>query len=143
MANIIENDAVVANHAEFEQRCHTLHDVLTRNDQSLAMADSVAKELCRQICSSFRREEVDYLHEVNRRAPWLAESAKALQLQHRQLRQLLDNIISRLERDRLSPLERMELSADFDSFVLKFQEHEERENQLLQEAFDRDVGNKD
>jgi hypothetical protein len=37
----------------------------------------------------------------------------------------------------------MELSADFDSFVLKFQEHEERENQLLQEAFDRDVGNKD
>jgi hypothetical protein len=37
----------------------------------------------------------------------------------------------------------MAVSAAFDSFVLNFQKHEESENQLLQEAFNRDVNSED
>jgi hypothetical protein len=143
MVTTHEPDGIATEHALLERRCDQVHTALAHDDEPLAPAEGVAKELCRQVFAHFRQEEEGYLQEVVRRAPWLADSARALQLQHRRLREVLAGIVARLDRQKLSPLERIALSADFDNFVVQFQQHEERENALLQEVFDRDVGNKD
>lgn len=143
MVNMKECDAVLAEHQLLDDRCCQLHESLCRGVEPQVSADQLAKELCRQIFEHFRHEEAGYLEEVKRRAPWLVDSAEALQGQHRQLRQTLASILAQLDRPRLTDVERMAVSAEFDNFVLQFQSHEDRENQLLQEAFDRDVGNKD
>lgn len=143
MVHLWDNDAVMKEQALLDRRCHDLHTALAQGDAPLATADLVAHQLCRQIFDHFRHEEGGYLHDVMRRAPWLTDKAAALQAQHQRLRQDLAGIVEQLERPRLSQLERMAVSAAFDSFVLHFQEHEERENQLLQEAFNRDVTSED
>jgi hypothetical protein len=138
-----ECDARLDDHQLLDDRCCRLHETLCREVDAQASADQLAKDLCRQIFEHFRHEEAGYLEEVKRRAPWLADAATVLQGQHRQLRQTLASIVAQLDRPQLTPVERMAVSAEFDNFVVQFQLHEDRENELLQEAFDRDVGNKD
>ena len=92
----------------------------------------------------FSHEEQDGLFErIAAHAPRLSEEALDLKQQHQALAETLERVVESVKLDGWNPRRAEETSNRFTEFLLQFDEHEESENRLLQEAYDRDVGSKD
>ena len=84
-----------------------------------------------------------YNAEISDTAPWLAEKASALRAQHVELFLLLDQRVNAAEGVRYHESPRQAigpLCRDVLDFCQRLEDHEQRENELILEAFDDDVG---
>jgi hypothetical protein len=84
-----------------------------------------------------------YFAEALAEAPRLRCRADALLQQHPQFLEMLDHLHRFAEAGIPGESWWTQLQDAFDEFRLRFQQHEHRENELLQEAFGRDIGAED
>lgn len=85
-------------------------------------------------------EEGGYFHEVVAAAPWLAEQAAALEQEHAQLMELLDGLLETFRPTVRQPVGRPAVNKCFEEFNRLFHKHEAAEAQLVQQAFNDDLG---
>ena len=126
-------------HRELRQAIDRLRSVL-RQEMAVSEALPMLVELRRQLAAHFEHEERGgYFREAVRRQPRLLAQAELLKRQHGGfLTQLAE--LERLAEGAAMPPEQRRLRATFESFRLRFVEHEEGENQLFLEAFATDIG---
>lgn len=85
-------------------------------------------------------EEGGYFSEVLAEAPRLQQKIDALRQQHAEFRTTLDKFRALGRGHRGSPHCWQTLELFFDHFIAQFLEHERIENALVQEAYERDLG---
>jgi hypothetical protein len=91
-----------------------------------------------QISEHFRFEEQNgYMEVVKKREPRLEHRIAQLGAEHRQLLGLLDALVSRARRPDPG------LRSDVKNWVESVRQHEVRENELVQDAFNFDIGTED
>ncbi len=93
------------------------------------------------LATHFRLEEKGgYMDAVRDREPRMQHAASQLGIEHEQLMQSLDGLVTRASRAE-GPDE--SLREDVLQWLDRVQNHEHRENELIQEAFNTDLGGED
>jgi hemerythrin-like domain-containing protein len=114
--------------------------------------DDLARKLSslRFIAQSFQRhlerlmalkEQDGYMTDAVEQMPALAEKVQALLRDHDEFEETLHRLVLRLEH--LSPSDKPKFDAvcrDMEELLVKLEDHHRREADLMQEAFQRDVG---
>ena len=122
-----------------------LVDLEEASRSSLGMdASQIGSRLSRtrtHITDHFRFEEHNgYMYAALQREPNLTRSIEHLRDEHRQLAEALDDLI---EQTRMRQNTEESLRAQIRSWIEKVRQHEARENTLVQDAFNVDVGSDD
>jgi hypothetical protein len=122
-----------------------LVDLEEASRSSLGMtAAQIGSRLARtrtHITDHFRFEEHNgYMDATLHREPNLARSIEHLRVEHRQIAQALDDLI---EQTQMQQYTEDALRAQIRSWIEKVRQHEARENTLVQDAFNVDVGSED
>ena len=124
----------------FSRICVAVAASGTSREQMIALLD----ELKTHVLQHFAHEEDGGLfQQITSKAPRLEHEATLLEEQHVALAASLEDIAQPLAGDAWDAKARLEMEQRFRDFLAQFKEHEEGENRLLQEAYDRDVGSKD
>jgi iron-sulfur cluster repair protein YtfE (RIC family) len=129
----------------------TLREMLSGAEQAFGQGASALvvvverlEALSGQLHQHFSLEEAsECFAEMVAHAPRVADRAATLLGEHRQLRELLDDLIARTRQGGGSPTQWDEVSAGFSDFRARLNDHEQRENELMQEVFTEDIGSKD
>jgi hemerythrin len=137
-------DEMLAEHHHLKELFQKIQTVVaggvTRRDELGVLID----ELQQDILQHFAHEEnAGFFDHIVAMAPQLVHETTLLKHQHKALASLLEDIATTLRREDLSAEQMQQVADLIYEFRVRFGEHEEGENQLLQEAFDRDVGSKD
>ena len=100
--------------------------------------------LVSHIKNHFRQEETtEFFERIAAYAPRLESEAMALKQQHGVLERDLQDTFKPILDGNCSAKQLREVAVRFADFEESYELHEEGENRLLQEAYDRDVGSKD
>ena len=131
-------------HLDLERKLAEVRQVLEASD---ANPKAIVRELVlltRQVLAHFRREEEGgYLAEAVEAAPRFKDVATKLKNQHPEFVHRLDLLESLAAVGDGSARWRQQLTAMYEDFLKRFEEHEHAENRLVQEAFNVDVGAED
>ena len=141
-------------HTHFDQTLaehHELNDLISRLEASLGVEELDLAEISRSVEDLTTQVERHFAHEedegfflqVEKRAPWFKERTDLLRQQHLEMSAALQQIFDSLQPAAAAELDAADVKERLFEFINQFREHEEEENRLLQEAFDRDVGSKD
>jgi len=115
-------------------------------------ADDLARKLAslRFICESFQRhlerlmalkEENGYMKGAVEQMPSLAEKVQGLLHEHDQFDESLHRLLLKLDQTFSTDQARVDaISGDVEALLVKLEDHHRRESDLMQEAFQRDVG---
>jgi hemerythrin-like domain-containing protein len=115
-------------------------------------AGDVSRKLAslRFICQSFQRhlerlmalkEENGYMADAVERMPSVAEKVQGLLREHDQLDETLHRLLLKLDQTSSTDQARIDtLSSDVEALLVKLEDHHRREAELMQEAYQRDVG---
>jgi len=115
-------------------------------------AGDVSRKLAslRFICQSFQRhlerlmalkEENGYMADAVEQMPALAEKVQGLLREHDQFDESLHRLLLKLEQTSSTDQPRVDaVCRDFEALLVKLEDHHRREAELMQEAFQRDVG---
>jgi hemerythrin len=115
--------------------------VLSSSKASLAELRAKLAETRAHITEHFRFEEQDgYMAEVRKCAPRLDRTIRQLAEEHRQLSETLDAIIT--EATAATGLGNR-LREEIRTWIKHVRQHESREDELMQDAFNVDIGTKD
>lgn len=115
-----------------------------RGASALVMVVERLEALSGQLHRHFGLEEAsDCFAEMVAHAPRVADRAATLLGEHCQLREMLDDLIARTRQGGGSLTRWDEVSASFVEFRARLNDHEQRENELMQEVFTEDIGSKD
>jgi iron-sulfur cluster repair protein YtfE (RIC family) len=112
--------------------------------QSLERLEELKDHLRRaqkHISEHFRFEEQDgYMELVRKREPRLERAIQELQEEHRQLAQSLEALMAQVERlEQPDPAVCQRIS----NWIERVRQHEHRENELVQDAFNLDIAGED
>lgn len=134
---------ILAEHHQLNQLLARLQAALSTNDPRRAEILQWFDQLIAYVRDHFAHEENDgFFEQVADRAPRLKYEADLLKREHVEMLADLTQIDGRLHEDpSVDGLRKA--GADLRAFMHRFAEHEEGEDQILQEAFDRDVGSMD
>ena len=103
-----------------------------------------AEELQSHLHEHFEHEEGKGLFaQLRAKAPHMSEEVARLQQEHQSLATTLSTLIRNLSQDDWNDEAQADWRRCFQHFHEAFSEHEDTENRLLQEAYDRDEGAKD
>lgn len=92
----------------------------------------------------FQTEEKEgFFKDIVSRAPWLKDSAEELRKEHGEMLETIQGVSAHLAQGEPSDSWWGEVKGLYDKFVSQFVHHEHEENRLVQEAYNRDVGDKD
>ena len=130
---------------------HFLNNLFAKIEAAIAAGGTPREEMILlidelkvHVLQHFEHEEHEGLfQQITARAPRLEPEATLLQQQHDTLRASLEEIAAPLSRQSWKPQDMQDVAQGFQTFAEQFKQHEEGENRLLQEAYDRDVGSKD
>src|SRR5262245_42559469 len=115
-------------------------------------ADDVSRKLAslRFICQSFQRhlerlmalkEENGYMADAVEQMPALAEKVQGLLREHDELDESLHRLLLKLDQTSAADQSRVDaVCSDVEALLVKLEDHHRREAELMQEAFQRDVG---
>jgi len=131
-------------HEELSFRLMQFREVLARRKiNPVALLDCI-DALCDVVNAHFAHEEVDgYFGQIVEMAPHLLSKVDGLKQQHQAFRQSLAEMIALANTDSHSPKYWDRLETHFQDFWERFREHEQTENALLQETYERDMGDSD
>lgn len=114
-----------------------------RRGQSRELVD-VLSQLCDQLAMHFALEEAfGYFEDAVDIAPRLSQRADELRAEHESLFRILCDMVEHAEQVLYRESSRgvmRGIALRFNAFHDQFQEHETRENELILEAFDEDIG---
>ena len=137
-------EKVLADHNHLNELFDRVLAVMAANAHNRQELSTLLADLKVQVTEHFAQEERDGLFErIASLAPRLEHEAMALQKQHGALAESLDSICDRSGLKTLDAARKQQLLESFRQFLTQFSKHEEDENRLLQEVYDRDVGSKD
>lgn len=114
-----------------------------QGDPEIGIRELLA-ELTGHVQQHFVDEETDGLFErIVSQAPWLAERADDLRTEHRQLLTVLTEVNDSLDLELPDDERWSRLDSQFHRFSQQLMQHESKENDLLLEAYEQDIGSKD
>ncbi len=108
-----------------------------------AISDLLARlaEICSEVGEHFRFEEQNgYMNAIRKDEPRLERSIQQLEEEHRQLGRTLEALLTEVKAITGQDLA---LREKVRAWAERVRHHEARENQLVQDAFNRDLGAKD
>jgi hypothetical protein len=134
-------------HAHLHQAVEEIHQLLANrvggeiNCEAVTQATDLIVALREQLRLHFEREELGgYLEEALTRVPALAPQAAQLQKQHAEFLQLAEQMTNDAKCGEQPAVIWTRLTADYTRFAKKLLAHEAAENQLLERAFNEDMG---
>jgi hemerythrin-like domain-containing protein len=146
-----ENKSMNQTAVEHEALRHIIGALRTVMDWKPAAGD-VARKLAslRFICQSFQRhlerlmalkEESGYMKGAVEQMPSLAEKVQGLLHEHDQFDKSVHRLLLNLDETFSADQARVDaVSSDVEALLVKLEDHHRREAELMQEAFQRDVG---
>ena len=139
-----EFDLALAEHHFLNELFAKIDKAIVENNTPRGEMVVLIDELKTHVLQHFAHEENEGLFkQIVSKAPRLEPEAAILRQQHNDLAAALDGISDQLTTESPQSAIPVGLKADFHDFAAQFMEHEEGENRLLQEAYDRDVGSKE
>ncbi|MCH8043150.1 MAG: hemerythrin domain-containing protein [Planctomycetes bacterium] len=137
-------DQIKEEHHSLLHAVESLRGLLRQPSARPAAVAAMLLDLKDRLELHFAHEEFGgYFSEVRDIAPRFSRQIDTLKQQHIEFLSTIDAIGERLDRPSDSTTWRPAIAADFDLFVDVFQRHESEENELIQEALQRDVGTED
>ena len=138
-------------HQEALQRHRALHDLLARIDQALetrtgtiAEVSGLLARLGDRLVKHFESEEEGgYFAEALTQAPRLISRANELMAQHPKMTRYGRELAGAADPDQAPDLWWQQTRERFKAFQAELSKHESQENDLLQEAYNRDLGAND
>lgn len=131
-------------HEELREWLGRLHHALTERTQSGPQIAGMFGELTEHINRHFNDEEIGgFFEQVVDMAPRFADRTILLREEHTALRADLAGLAARADEADVGDAWWQELLAGFHEFSKALMQHENKENELLQDVFDEDVGSKD
>jgi CBS domain-containing protein len=126
-------------HAGLQKQIDAVRTAI-ENQEDPARLVAALEAFARRTEEHFRQEETgECFSQACSRAPWLAERIAALLAQHARLREQLQEVVRLASR----PPSRAKLAERFNAFATLWLAHETAENDLLQDAYNQDLGTKD
>jgi hypothetical protein len=145
MASIDRADPTIMGHLLAQHR--ELHDLLVEARGALAgpLAQTPARERLRalreHLASHFEQEEEGgYLEESLARMPRLARDVRAVLGEHPGLLAELDGLLDHLSARDIGEVAWRQAGHDFEAFASHLLAHERRENAVVQEGYNEDLG---
>jgi len=137
-------DLVLAEH-------HHLNRLFSRLDRALADAGTPREELAKlldelqtHVFQHFAHEENNgFFEQIAEHDPRLEQDAMELKQQHAALAESLQAISTAIHGESFAAQQMQDIAEGLRDFIAEFEAHEDGENRLLQETYDRDVGSKD
>lgn len=128
-------------HDDLRELLQTIERMVAQRTWNDAFLARQLADLRVQLSLHFTHEEQGgYFHEAVAAAPWLAHQAEALEQEHAQLLELLDGLLNDLQPAARRAADRPAVGKCFEEFNLRFFQHEAAEGQLIQQAFNDDLG---
>jgi hemerythrin-like domain-containing protein len=128
-------------HDALREKLGRIHDVFTGVDPSPSEIIALLQEFAEALAVHFSNEEVGgYFAEVISRSPELAGQIGRLAIEHQQLRHTAAELCRFATSGSPSMSWWRELASGCHAFSRQLMHHESEENQLLQQAYRRDVG---
>ena len=133
-------EQIQQDHAELRKLLGEIHQVLSRKEASVASVAELLESLTNHIETHFEEEEsTGVFDQVSAREPRLTDRATALYAEHDQLRQTVHALNLAAKSDGGSDWWE-KLEAAFHDFSKDLMRHEHQENELVQEAYEQDIG---
>ena len=121
-----------------------VHQALTQHQQNIAEVSSLFNSLRNQIEEHFREEEEGgFFEQITDQAPRLEHRADEVRGEHAQLRDSISRLCFDVATGNGSEAWWQQLEEQFHAFSKELMRHEGHENELLQEAYQQDIGPSD
>lgn len=131
-------------HEELLEWLGRVHQALAQRSDSAEQLVDLLEGLGQHIERHFVDEESGgFFEQVVEQAPRFSERADALRREHERLRAQMAELIAAGRAGGASDAWWQQLNDTFHEFSRSLMQHENRENELLQEAYGEDVGSKD
>lgn len=131
-------------HEHLRRSIQEASDVLKSPHRQRKHLNDLLAMLSEQVESHFRHEEHGgYLTDALARAPHLRSRAEVLQEEHLTLQEQIDKLHLLVHSGVESPSWWTRVESDFHVFAARLHDHEHAETQLVQEAFNQDIGTGD
>ncbi len=136
---------ILGEHETYCELVTTLYRVLAEHNEPVGRIAHLLENLRTRLEAHFQDEEkAGVFEELARRAPQHTEKSRHLLAEHDLFREQLKHLESLLSTEEgLTPAVRNQLETEFRSFHDRLVHHESKENDLLQETFGQDLGDKD
>ena len=134
-------EQIQQDHAELRKVLGEVHQVLSRKQASVDSVAELIKVLTDHIETHFEEEEsTGVFQQISAREPRLTARAEGLRDEHDQLRQTVHslNLAAQGESGTADWWEKIETA--FHDFSKDLMRHEHQENELVQEAYEQDIG---
>ncbi len=130
-------------HEELRELLGSVHRMLAGPLESAAKVVETLKSLQRHVQAHFYEEENGgFFDDIVAEAPRMSERAESIKREHTRLSDAMQELVccaEEVERDDGRQL----LEAKFHDFSKELMHHETRENEMLLETYDDDIGSKD
>ena len=137
-------ELITSEHEELVRAVREAGDELASPNRERNRVNDKLIHLSEFVESHFRQEEQGgYMADALRHSPQLRARAEALKEQHEQLQEEIDKLQLLVHSGVESPHWWERVQVDFQHFAARLTNHEHAENQLVQEAFNRDIGGGD
>ena len=137
-------DLLVSEHQHLGELFAGIQTALEKASLQPSELSLLAEELQAHLQEHFEHEEGKGLFsQLRAKAPQMSDEVKRLEEEHQTLAATLSTLIDNLRQNDFNDDAKIDWRSRFQHFQEAFREHEDTENRLLQEAYDRDEGAKD
>ena len=134
-------DQIQRDHQELRNLLGEVHHVLARKLESVARVAEMVGSLANHIEAHFEEEEATgVFDEVSEREPRLSSRAKELRAEHDRLRQTVQALSQAAKSGDGAADWWEQLETAFHDFSKDLMRHEHQENELVQVAYEQDLG---
>jgi iron-sulfur cluster repair protein YtfE (RIC family) len=131
-------------HAELRELLAGVHRTLAERREAAASVSRMLSSMCDHLETHFREEEVTgFFDSLDAKAPRLVDQTDDLRGQHTQMTAQFRALITLATRGDGSAAWWQELEDEFHKFSKELMHHESKEVELLQVAYDVDIGSQD
>lgn len=137
-------EQVEQQHEEIRQSIAEIHRVLAAGESTAPQLAARLKAFCSMLDDHFRTEEADgFFDQITDQAPRLSPRADKLCHEHQQMLGGAKSLVKQAIDGDGSQAWRETLNKAFHEFSRSLMHHESEENELLQQAYTDDIGDKD
>ncbi len=148
-----DNRAVVASaaserieeqHAHLRDMIAEIRGTLENQEEEVEQVNHQLAALLKELVAHFLDEEDDgFFDQIEQKVPRLSPEVRHLKEEHQQFLEQMRVLVATAESRAGTPLWWQSLKTDFHEFSKALMHHESTENQLLQRAYNEDIGTRD